>query len=148
VTPDYWVNRVCLAISYRKLGRHADAAAIRAREQAEDGDGDAYKYAQIDAQWGNRFKALDWLDTAMQVREGDPLMKNLRSDARYKAFLRKMNLPDRPISSEPSARAQRLVAADLSHPGHDRFRTPSGPMALPLPAVRLMKCGRSLSGIA
>jgi hypothetical protein len=41
------------------------------------------------------------LDRAGQVHDGwvawlplDPLLKNLRDDPRYKAFLRKMNLPE------------------------------------------------------
>jgi TolB-like protein len=101
VRPDYWMNRVCLAISYDKLGRHADAAAIRAREQADAGDGDAYEYAQIDAQWGNRSKALDWLDTATRVRDAgllaiktDPLMDPLRNEPRFQATERALKFPD------------------------------------------------------
>jgi len=101
VRPDYWWHRVCLAISYDKLGRHADAAAIRAREQADAGDGDAYEYAQIDAQWGNRSKALDWLDTATRVRDAgllaiktDPLMDPLRNEPRFQAIVKDLNFPD------------------------------------------------------
>jgi len=88
-------------LSPDKLGRHADAAAIRARDQAEGGDGDAYEYAQIDAQWGNRSKALDWLDTAMRVRapgllaiKSDPLMDPLRNDPRFRAIVKDFNFPD------------------------------------------------------
>ena len=101
VRPDYWLNRVCLAISYHKLSRHADAAVIRANDQAEAGDGDAYEYAQIDAQWGNRSKALDWLDTAMRVRDAgllaiktDPLMDPLRDEPRFQAIVKALNFPD------------------------------------------------------
>jgi tetratricopeptide (TPR) repeat protein len=101
VRPDYWWHRVCLAISYDKLGRHSDAALIRARDQAEGGDGDAYEYAQIDAQWGNRSKALDWLDTAMRVRapgllaiKTDPLMDPLRNEPRFQAIVKALNFPD------------------------------------------------------
>jgi tetratricopeptide (TPR) repeat protein len=46
-------------------------------------------------------KALEWLERAYKFRDedlywikGDPLLKNLESDPRYKAFLRKMNLPE------------------------------------------------------
>jgi tetratricopeptide (TPR) repeat protein len=100
VRPDYWLNRVCLAISYHKLGRHADAAVIRASYQAEVGDGDAYEYAQIDAQRGNRSKALDWLDTATRVRDAgllaiktDPLMDPLRNEPRFQAIERELKFP-------------------------------------------------------
>jgi tetratricopeptide (TPR) repeat protein len=101
VRPDYWLNRVCLAISYHKLGRHADAAVIRASYQTEAGDGDGYEYAQIDAQWGNQSKALDWLDTAMRVRDAgllaiktDPLVDPLRNEPRFQAIVNALNFPD------------------------------------------------------
>ena len=45
--------------------------------------------------------ALDWLDRAYQQKDsslveivGEPLFGNLARDPRYKAFLRKMNLPE------------------------------------------------------
>ena len=44
---------------------------------------------------------MKWLDKAYAVKDGDlyfirnePLMRSLENDARYKAFLRKMNLPE------------------------------------------------------
>jgi len=44
---------------------------------------------------------LEWLERAYKFRDedlysikDDPLLKNLESDPRYKAFLRKMNLPE------------------------------------------------------
>jgi len=46
-------------------------------------------------------RALEWLNRAYEARDedlyfikGDPLLKNLEGDPRYKAFLRKMNLPE------------------------------------------------------
>ena len=33
-------------------------------------------------------------DPSLYLFKGDPLLKNLESDPRHKAFLRKMNLPD------------------------------------------------------
>jgi hypothetical protein len=45
--------------------------------------------------------AMQWLDRAYEEKDdglieilGEPLLKNLADDPRYKAFLRKMNLPD------------------------------------------------------
>jgi hypothetical protein len=44
---------------------------------------------------------MQWLDRAYEEKDdglieilGEPLLKNLADDPRYKAFLRKMNLPD------------------------------------------------------
>ena len=90
----------CLAVVYEKLGRHADAQAELAKMQAMDGDAAAYQYATIYAQWGDRAKALAWLDTAMRVRDpgleylrSDPLMDPLRQEPRFKADLRELNFP-------------------------------------------------------
>ena len=57
-----------------KLGRPADAEAEVAKTKAADGDADAYQYATIYAQWGDRPKALEWLDIAMRLR--DPVWSN------------------------------------------------------------------------
>jgi serine/threonine-protein kinase len=50
---------------------------------------------------GEKDRAFEWLDRAFDLRDedlyvikGDPLLKNLEGDPRYKAFLRKMNLPE------------------------------------------------------
>ena len=49
--PAYWVSQLCLAVTYDKLGRRADAEAELAKINAA-GDGGAYSYAVIYAQWG------------------------------------------------------------------------------------------------
>ena len=62
----------------------------------------SYLLAELHAYRGETDKALQWLETAYQRNDGwlvflkgDPLMKNLRGDPRYIAFLKKMNLkPD------------------------------------------------------
>ena len=62
----------------------------------------SYLLAELHAYRGETDKALQWLETAYQRNDGwlvflkgDPLMKNLRADPRYIAFLKKMNLkPD------------------------------------------------------
>ena len=50
---------------------------------------------------GDHDLALQWLERAYKQRDsgfveivGEPLFKNLASDPRYTAFLRKMNLPE------------------------------------------------------
>ena len=69
--------------------------------QAASGDAAAYQYAGIYAQWGDRSKALEWLDTAMRVR--DPGLQNLKTDAlmdpfrqepRFQAVMRELKFPD------------------------------------------------------
>ena len=39
-----------------------------AKYRAAEGDGEAYQYATIYAQWGNRGHALEWLETALRLR--------------------------------------------------------------------------------
>ena len=50
---------------------------------------------------GSEDEAFKWLDKAYAQKDiflwqikGDPLLKKLEGDPRYKAFLRKMNLPE------------------------------------------------------
>ena len=58
-----------------------------------------YEIAQVYAYRGDRDKAFEWLERAYANKEGevtfvkgDPLLKNLRNDPRYHAFLQKMQL--------------------------------------------------------
>src|SRR5271165_1914892 len=85
----YWQCQQCLAVTYEKLGWHTEAHAELAKIMPL-GDGGAYQYAAIDAQWGNTPKALEWLDTAMRLRDPglaylktDPLMDPLRQEPRF-----------------------------------------------------------------
>ena len=98
--PGFWSDQQCLAVTYEKLGRHADAREMLAKMEAADAEGDAYQYAGIYAQWGNRAKALEWLDTAMRVRDSglmslrtDPLMDPLRKEPRFQAIERQLRFP-------------------------------------------------------
>jgi tetratricopeptide (TPR) repeat protein len=99
--PDDWLSQQCLAVTYQKLGRHADAEAVLAKMRATWGDAEAYQYATIYAQWGDRAKALEWLDTAMRVRDSglqslktDPLMDPLRKEPRFQAVMRELKFPE------------------------------------------------------
>ena len=99
--PDYWLTQWCLAVVYDKLGRHADAEAELAKLKAANGDTVAYQYATVYAQWGNRLKSLEWLETAVQVRDPgliflklDPLLDPLRNDPRFQAIERKLKFPN------------------------------------------------------
>ncbi len=91
------------ALAYYALGRTADALeALRHLESlVEQSRHDFFFVAQIYAFRGERDQAFAWLTRAYEQRETtcgsvklDPLLKSLRSDPRYKAFLKKMNLPE------------------------------------------------------
>ena len=99
--PDHWVSQWCLAVIYDKLGRHADAEAVLAKLTAAFGDAPAYQDATIYAQWGNRAQALEWLETALRLRDSgleylktDPLLDPLRKEARFKAIERALKFPE------------------------------------------------------
>jgi TolB-like protein len=96
-----FVTRPCLAITYDKLGRHADAEGVLTKEKASEGDADAYQYAEIYAQWGNSAKALDWLETAQRLQDSglvflktDPLLDPLREEPRFQAIARALKFPN------------------------------------------------------
>jgi TolB-like protein/tetratricopeptide (TPR) repeat protein len=99
--PDYWVSQQCLAVIYDKLGRHSDAEAELAKLKATVGDASAYQYATIYMQWGNRPKALEWLETALRLRDTglavlktDPLLDPLRQEPRFEAVTRELKFPN------------------------------------------------------
>jgi TolB-like protein len=97
--PDFAIR--CLAVTYDKLGRHAEAAAALAKVRATEGDAGAYGYAEIYAQWGNTSKALEWLETALRLRDNGleglkvaPLLDPLRNEPRFQAVIRELKFPD------------------------------------------------------
>jgi tetratricopeptide (TPR) repeat protein len=97
---DNWASQWCLAVTYDKLRRHADAEAALKKLQAAYGDGGAVEYATIYAQWGNTAKALEWLTTAMRLRNSDlvyvktdPLLDPLRNEPRFQAIERELKFP-------------------------------------------------------
>jgi TolB-like protein/DNA-binding winged helix-turn-helix (wHTH) protein/Tfp pilus assembly protein PilF len=99
--PDHWITQWCRAIVYEKLGRHADAEAELAKVRATNADVASVQYAEIFAQWGNRTKALESLDTAMRLHDPglerlkvDPLMDSIRSDPRFQAIERQLKFPN------------------------------------------------------
>jgi tetratricopeptide (TPR) repeat protein len=96
---DYHIQ-VCLALTYEKLGRHADAEAMVTAVKSWYGDAGAFQYTQIYAQWGDVPRALQWLETALRLRDAglsalkiDPLMDPLREQPRYQAVERALKFP-------------------------------------------------------
>jgi TolB-like protein len=96
-----WEGQLCMAILYDRLHQHAQAEAELAAMQAELGDGAAYQYAEIYAQWGDTPKALQWLDTAYRLPDPgmsslkvDALINPLRKEPRFQEIERKLNFPN------------------------------------------------------
>jgi len=92
--------QACLAATYDKLGRHSEAEAMLAKMRARVGDSGAMYYAQIYAQWGNKAKALQWLDTALRLRDTqlqwlkvEPFLDPLRNEPRFQAIERELRFP-------------------------------------------------------
>jgi TolB-like protein/cytochrome c-type biogenesis protein CcmH/NrfG len=101
IQPDDEDIQVCLAVTYEKLGRHADAENMFAKLQAPLGDKMAYLHAEIYAQWGDIPRALDWLETALRLHDPalgqlkvDPLLDPLRQESRFQAIVRELKFPN------------------------------------------------------
>jgi TolB-like protein/tetratricopeptide (TPR) repeat protein len=93
-------GQFCLAVTYDKLGRHPDAERMLAKARGSYGETAAVWYAWTYAQWGDTPQALDWLETAMRLRDGDlrqlksPLLDPLRKEPRFRAIERELKFPD------------------------------------------------------
>ena len=90
-----------LAMSYFAVGRKAESDAKLAEAIRQNATDWPSGIAAVYAFRGEKDRAFEWLDRAYETRDailfpikGDPLLKNLEGDPRYKAFLRKMNLPE------------------------------------------------------
>jgi TolB-like protein len=90
-----------LAVVYYALGRKAEANSALTGMLKDQSDGNALGIAEVYAFRGQPDEAMSWLERAYAQKDpylcyikGDALLKNLGGDPRYKAFLRKMNLPE------------------------------------------------------
>jgi TolB-like protein/Tfp pilus assembly protein PilF len=90
-----------IALVYHSMKRKAESDAALVRATNAYAEHWAYVLAQVHAYRGEIEQALAWLDRAYRQKDvalyrvkGDPLLRNLEPDPRYKAFLRKMNLPE------------------------------------------------------
>jgi hypothetical protein len=90
-----------LAIVYSALGRKADSDAALARMLKEQADGNAFEIAEVYAFRGQSDEAMHWLerayaqkDAALDFLKVEFPQKSLAADSRFKAFLRKMHLPE------------------------------------------------------
>jgi tetratricopeptide (TPR) repeat protein len=90
-----------LAVVYYALGRKTEADAALAGMLKNQANGNALGIAEVYAFRGQADEAMQWLERAyaqkdpyLHVIKSKWLLKNLVADPRYKAFLRKMNLPE------------------------------------------------------
>ena len=91
-----------LALAYHALGRNAESDAALARTIRSVGKESPINVAIVYAYRSERDQAFAWLKKAVDERDlivghkflYEPKLEPLRSDPRYKALLRKMNLPD------------------------------------------------------
>ncbi len=90
---------VGLAMVYHALGHQAESDAALAQVVHEYAQDDAWEIADAYAYRGELDQAFAWLDRAYSQKDTglwlikyDPFFK--KGDPRYKAFLRKMNLPE------------------------------------------------------
>jgi len=88
-----------LALAYHALGRKQEADETLKEFKSKYQNNWSYLLAQLHAFRGEKDLAFTWLETAYNKKDswlfwvkGDPLLKNLKSDLRYNAFLKKMNL--------------------------------------------------------
>ncbi len=90
-----------LVAIYHAMGRHAESdRTLNQYINARAGD-DAYSIASAYAYRGEVDEALVWLDRAYEERDfgltflsGHPWFLSLKDDPRFRAFLRKMNIPE------------------------------------------------------
>jgi adenylate cyclase len=99
-TVDLQAKQFGQAVLYFKLGRKHDADMALGKYVRDFSSSDALGIAEIYASRGAKDDAFLWLDRAYQRHEvnvafvkTDSDLVNLREDARFKALLRKMNLP-------------------------------------------------------
>jgi len=97
----YDVPRAFLyALAYQAMGREKESATALSELIGKDSERSSYSIAAVHAFAHRPDEAFEWLDRAYVRRNGDvigtgvdPLVKNLRSDPRFAAFLKKAHLP-------------------------------------------------------
>jgi hypothetical protein len=90
-----------LAVMLQAVGRQAEADEALQAQIAHWADTGAFFVAQTYAYRGENELALQWLERAYMQRDsslneilGEQLFKSMADDPRFKAFLRKLNLPE------------------------------------------------------
>jgi tetratricopeptide (TPR) repeat protein len=101
-TDDVW-RLSGLPLAFHALGRRSESEAALADLKSKYAGEAAYQIAAVHAFRDEADLAFEWLERAYNQRDGgladikgDRPMRGLVGDPRYKAFLLKMNLPERP----------------------------------------------------
>ncbi|TMA27045.1 MAG: tetratricopeptide repeat protein [Deltaproteobacteria bacterium] len=88
------------ALAEHDLGHSAESQRVLDELIAKDAHGAAYQIGQVYAWRGETARALEWLERARTQRDGglvilkvDPLLRKVKGDPRYRALLKKINLP-------------------------------------------------------
>jgi TolB-like protein/DNA-binding winged helix-turn-helix (wHTH) protein/Tfp pilus assembly protein PilF len=88
------------ALALSALGQKQESDASLAELISKFSVDDPYYIAEVYAFRGERDKAFEWLERSYKERDtgiteikGDPLLKSLESDTRYRAMLEKLRLP-------------------------------------------------------
>lgn len=98
--PDDWRRLTGEALLLARSGNRAGALNKLAKLERVNGDASNHEYAEIYAQLGDKDSAFAALDRAYEFKDSglislrvDQFLDPLRSDPRFKALLRKVNLP-------------------------------------------------------
>jgi hypothetical protein len=90
-----------LPLAYHALGRRSESDTALAALKSKYAGEMAYQIAEAHAFRGEADLAFEWLERAYRQRDGgvseikyDRLFRKLINDPRYKAFLKKMRLPE------------------------------------------------------
>ncbi len=90
-----------LPLAYHALRRRSESDEALAALKEKYADGFAYQIVDVHAFRGEADLAFEWLERAYAQRDGgvaeikaDRLMRGLAGDPRYKAFLKKLKLPE------------------------------------------------------
>jgi adenylate cyclase len=95
------IRLVGLTAVNHAMGRHRESDEAMQQLERDGGAADPYRVAQGHAYRGELEQALKWLELAGSQKDmeivwakGDPAFARYTGDPRYRAWLRKMNLPD------------------------------------------------------
>ena len=93
--PLNWARKTALSILHDAAGDRDKAQALLDAIVAEYGEAAAYQFGQVYAQWGDIESALEWLETAISIRDpgiiqagDDRLLKPLAGEPRFQQLLR------------------------------------------------------------
>ena len=88
-------------MAQHSLGHRAESQKFLDAAIASSAQVGAYQIAEAYAWRGEKDQALEWLERAYRQRDAgltilkyDPFMRGLRGEARYKALLRELRLPE------------------------------------------------------